>query len=87
MERDKEVEEGARGCWQSQTQQPTIDERGKGEWWVRSRRLTGGNATANRGRQEREAAARRKGGGGVARMEQEAKATTASEVVDDTHRQ
>ena len=46
------------GCWQPQTQQPTIDRRGKGGWWLRNRRLMGGNATTSRGRQEQEAAAR-----------------------------
>ena len=39
------------------TQQQTIDGRGKGGWWLQSRRLTGGKATNSRGRQEQEAAA------------------------------
>ena len=46
------------GCWHPQMQQPTTDGRGKGGWWLKSRRLMGGNAITSQGRQEQEAAAR-----------------------------
>jgi hypothetical protein len=41
------------------TQQQTVDGRGKCEWWLWSRRLTGSNATTSQGRQEQEASAQR----------------------------
>ena len=51
------------------TYQPTIGGRGKGRWWWRSHRLTGGKTASSRGGREREAAARQE-----AKAEMEAKA-------------